>query len=100
MSGETDQNDHGDHEVEVHFKHVNEVEKAKFEMPKSATLAAAWDEAYIKLGIERTDKDTLQTAGDHPKPLANYLSLTLKALKEDKIVEDYRFEIVGPTGGA
>lgn len=91
---------HGDAEVELHFKHVNEVLTANFKMPGSATLQSAWDEAYVKLGVDRDPKDSLQTAGAHPKPLASYLALSLVALKGDKIIDAYNFEIAGPTGGA
>lgn len=91
---------HGPSEVELHFKHVNEVETANFKMPETATLVAAWDMAYLKMDIARGEKDTLQTAGGHPKAMASYLGFTLAALKDQKIVEAYNFEIVGPTGGA
>lgn len=90
----------GARELEVHFKDIPEAEQANFKMPETSTLQTAWDEAYVQMGLTRRPNDVLQTAGGHPKALANYLGFTLKALKDETIVDAYNFEIVAPTGGA
>lgn len=92
--------DGGDGKVQVHFKHVPEAEKANFKMPEISTLQVAWDQAYVELGIERGANDLLQTAGGHPQAMANYLGYTLAALKAERIIQTYNFEILAPTGGA
>jgi hypothetical protein len=93
-------NDGKNHEVEVHFRDIPEAEKTHFKMADASTLQAAWDEAYVQMEITKGQNDVLQTADDKPKAMANYLGLTLKALKDQKIVENYNFEIVAGTGGA
>lgn len=87
-------------EVQLHFKHIPEAEQASFKMPDTATLQAAWDQAYIQMGIERGANDVLQTAGGKPQSMQPYLSDTLERLKDEKIVSAYNFEIVAATGGA
>ena len=92
--------EHGREFVEVHVIHVNEVEKASFKEKLTATLQQVWDKSYLELKIQRKPKDIFQTAGQHPKSLMNYLGLTLKQAREQKVIEDFRFGIVSETGGA
>lgn len=87
-------------EVELRFKDIPEAEQANFKMPETATLQAAWDQAYDEMGLERGANDVLQTAGTAPVSMQPYLSYTLQRLKDEKIVHAYNFEIVAATGGA
>lgn len=87
-------------EVQLHFKDIPEAEQANFKMPETATLQAAWDQAYVEMGIERGQNDVLQTAGAKPESMQPYLSYSLQRLKDDKVVNAYNFEIVAATGGA
>lgn len=87
-------------EVQLHFKDIPEAEQATFKMAETATLQAAWDQAYVEMGIDRGPNDVLQTAGGKPQSMQPYLSYTLQRLKDEKIVNAYNFEIVAATGGA
>lgn len=89
-----------DHHVTVHVVHVNETEKVSFDEPESATLQKVWDDAYLKLKIERKPNDIFQTGGKKPVSLMSHLGLTLKHAREKKIISDYHFGIVHETGGA
>lgn len=97
-----DHENHDDHKdrVTVHVTHVNEVKKISFKEPITATLQQAWDNAYTKLEIAKDPKDIFQTAGKHPKSLMSYLTLTLRQAEHQKVIDDYKFEIVKETGGA
>lgn len=85
-------------EVKVEFEDVNAVETVDFRTSLATTLNAAWDEAATLLGEPRKPTDRLQTPGG--ADLMPYLGLTLRELKERKIVHAFKFQIVGPTGGA
>lgn len=85
---------------QLHFKHIPEAEQANFKMPASATLQAAWDQAYDEMKLTPDPNDVLQTAGGKPKSLQAYLSYTLARLKDERIITAYNFEIVRATGGA
>lgn len=85
---------------QLHFKHIPEAEQANFKMAKSTSLQAAWDQAYVEMGIARGANDVLQTAGGKPKSLQSYLGYTLAQLKDERIITAYNFEIVAATGGA
>lgn len=87
-------------EVQLHFKDIPEAEQANFKMPETATLQDAWDQAYVKMGVDRGPNDVLQTAGGKPESMQGYLSYTLQRLKDEKIVSAFNFEIVAATGGA
>ncbi len=82
----------------VEFEDVNAVETVDFRTPWDTKLNAAWDEAALKLEEPRKPTDRLQTPGG--VDLMPYLGLTLRELKERKIVTALKFQIVGPTGGA
>lgn len=86
--------------VEVHVIHVNEVERASFREKLTATLQQVWDRSYVELKIPHDPKDVFQTAGEHPKSLMNYLSLTLEAAHRQKVIENFHFGIASKTGGA
>jgi hypothetical protein len=85
-------------EAKVEFEDVNAVETVGFRTPLATTLNAAWEEAAGLLEEPRKPTDRLQTPGG--TDLMPYLGLTLRELKQRKIVEAYKFQIVGPTGGA
>jgi hypothetical protein len=85
-------------EPHVEFEDVNSLEKAEFRTPWSTKLTDAWNEAARLLEEPRKPNDHLQTPDG--KDLTPYLELTLRELKERKIVHALKFEIAGPTGGA
>ncbi len=82
----------------VEFEDVNAVETVEFRTPWQTKLTAAWNEAARLLEEPRKPTDRLQAPDG--KDLMPYLELTLRELKERKIVHALKFEIVGPTGGA
>ena len=84
--------------MKVEFEDVNAVDSVDFRTPLATTLNAAWDEAASLLEEPRKPTDRLQTPGG--VDLMPYLALTLGELKERKIVHAFKFQIVGPTGGA
>jgi len=86
--------------VTVQVVHVNETERVSFKESLQATLQQVWDEAYLKLHIERKPKDIFQTASEHPKSLMSYLGLTLAQAREQKVIADFCFGIASETGGA
>lgn len=100
VHSEDKMSDHRHDIVEVHVRHVNEVELAAFKVSRHATLRAVWDQAYLELKLAKQDKDTFQTAGDKPKSLTSYLAMTLEQAKEQGVITNYHFEIVSETGGA
>lgn len=87
-------------QVTVHVTHVNDVKKVSFHEPTTATLQKVWDDAYGKLEVAKDPKDIFQTAGKHPKSLMSHLTLTLHQAEQQKVIDDYKFEIVKETGGA
>lgn len=92
--------EHNRDTVEVHVIHVNEVEKASFKEKLTATLQQVWDKSYVKLEIPREPKDVFQTAGEKPKSLMSYLSLTLEEARKQGVIHDFHFGIASETGGA
>lgn len=91
--------DKRDH-VTVHVTHVNDVKKVNFHEPTTATLQNVWDDAYNHLNVVKDPKDIFQTAGKQPKSLLSYLPLTLHQAEQQKVIDDFKFEIVKETGGA
>lgn len=94
-----DHNDHHDR-VTAHVTHVNEVKKVNFKEPITATLQQVWDDAYTELKIAKDPKDIFQTADKQPKSLMSHLTLTLRQAEQQKVIDDFKFEIVKETGGA
>jgi hypothetical protein len=97
---EIEEAEHKHKDVEVHVMHVNEVEKASFKEPISATLRQVWDKSYIELKIARKPKDIFQTGGPKPKPLMSFLELSLEQARDQKVIDDFHFGIASETGGA
>jgi hypothetical protein len=89
--------EHHRKEPRVFFEDMNTNDDTHFRTPWNTTLSAAWDEAATKLE-PRTSEQRLQTPGG--VNLTPYLGLTLRELKERQIVAAFKFQIVGPTGGA
>ena len=85
-------------EAHVEFDDVNAVETVDFGTPWATKLTVVWDKAAVLLEEPRKPTDRLQTPGG--VDLMPYLQLTLHELKERKIVTAFKFQIVGPTGGA
>ena len=85
---------------EVHFEHVASLRRVSFRGHWEHTLKATWREAYEKLEEEPRVEDRLQTfAGTDVMP---FLDKKLGELDEHEheTFKDWRFQIVGPTGGA
>jgi hypothetical protein len=87
--------------VTVHVKHLGEHEKANFKVEISDTLQGIWNQAYIKLAIEKLDRDVFQAPrkNENPIDLGPYLALTLDAAQNQGLCDD-DFEIAARTGGA
>lgn len=86
------------HEPRVEFEDVNALRTVDFRTPWDTKLAAAWTEADTLLEEPRKPTDRLQTP--EGADLTPFLQLTLRELKERKIITALKFQIVGPTGGA
>lgn len=82
------------------WEHVPSLETVEFHAHWEWTLRHAWRKAYEKLKEEPRVEDRLQTVeGVDVMP---FLDKTLKELDEHhhKIFAHWRFQILGPTGGA
>lgn len=90
-----------DKDVTVHFRHIGELENANFKFDPDMTLQAAWDAAYAELGVTRDERDTLQAAvGSNVVDMMPYLGHTLAQLRDQDIINSFKFEIAASTGGA
>lgn len=86
------------HGPKVEFEDVNALKTVDFHTPWETRLDAAWTEADSLLEEPRKPDDRLQTP--EGTDLMPFLPLTLRKLKERKIITALKFQIVGPTGGA
>lgn len=85
-------------EPRVDFEDVNSSESTHFRQPWDTKLTDAWNEAAWRLEEPRKPDDRLQTPAG--VSLMSHLELTLRQLKERKIITELKFLIVGRTGGA
>lgn len=87
--------------VTIHVKHLAEHEKANFKVDLTDTLQQIWDQSYLKLEIERQERDVFQAPrkNDNPVDLTPHLALTLDQAQSQGFCED-DFEIAARTGGA
>ena len=83
---------------QVEFEHVNSLETVKFKADWDTPLKALWEEAYGLLEEPHRAEDRLQDA--HGSDLMPYLDLTLRVLRDRKLIRGHHFQIIGPTGGA
>jgi uncharacterized membrane protein YqiK len=88
-------------EVEVHFTHLGEREKAHFDVRVERSLQSIWDESYQKLEIAKGERDVLQAVhkAGNPTSLMEHLSLSLEEAQRQELC-GVRFEIAAATGGA
>jgi len=87
-----------DGRVKVFVTYVNTSMTVEFRMPRTATLKATFDQAYLELKeAPRPEDRYLCESGEN---LAPYLGLTLEELHKREICRHRRFQIAGPTGGA
>lgn len=90
-------------DVQVHFKHLGERERANFKVATDRTLQSIWDEAYGELKVEKTERDVLQAPADkkreNPVSLMDHLGLSLEQAQAQGLC-DKEFEIAAGTGGA
>lgn len=86
------------HDVEVQVKSLKTAETVKFKLNDSATLQSVWDTALTELNEVRNPGDTFRCAKG--QDLTNLLDQTLAQLQREKICDDRKFEIKGPSGGA
>ena len=95
--------DDDDGRVKVHFVHLRDLDAVDFRVDDDMTLGAIWQKAYLKLEVERDDRDVLQAPAKHEggqvTSLMPHLGLTLKDARHAKLCER-DFEIAGRTGGA
>jgi len=82
----------------VEFEHVGTSREVDFHASDEDTLQQLWDKAVELLKEPRGPEDRLQSFKG--TDLMPHLSLTLKQLKDQKIIDARKFQIVGPTGGA
>jgi hypothetical protein len=88
-------------DVQVHVRHVGELETVNFKISEEATLLEVWTKAYDELGIDKEERDALQAKhGNESIDLAPHLSVTLRQALSDGIITTLHFEIVAGTGGA
>jgi|SRR5580658_1566444 hypothetical protein len=84
--------------VKVWVTYVNTSVTVEFRMPRTATLKATFDQAYVELKeAPRAEDRYLCESGENLVP---HLGLTLEELHKRKICRHRRFQIAGPTGGA
>lgn len=87
-----------EHGPVVEFEHVASIQTVDFHANWNDLLLHIWDIAYSKLKEEKRPEDKLQTVdGVDVMP---YLNMTLRHLHDKKIAKGFKFQIVGPTGGA
>jgi hypothetical protein len=82
----------------VEFEHVGTSRDVEFHASEDETLQQLWDKAVDLLQETRGPQDRLQSFKG--TDLMPYLNLTLAQLKDEKIIDARKFQIVGPTGGA
>lgn len=88
-------------DVQVHVRHVGELETINFKISEEATLLDVWTKAYEKLGIEKEERDAFQAKhGNEAVDLTPHLGITIRQALADGVVKTLHFEIVAGTGGA
>ena len=95
--------DDNEDRVKVHFVHLRDLDAVDFRVDDDMTLEVIWEKAYLKLEVERDDRDVLQAPAKHEggqvTSLMPNLGLTLEQARNAKLCER-DFEIAGRTGGA
>ena len=88
-------------DVQVHVRHVGELETVNFKISEEATLLEVWTKAYDELGIQKEERDAFQAKiGNDAVDLTPYLTMPLRQAQADGIIKTLHFEIVAGTGGA
>jgi hypothetical protein len=82
----------------VEFEHIASIQTVDFHANWNDLLQHIWDIAYGKLKEERRPEDKLQTI--EGVDVMQYLNMTLRHLRDEKIAKSFKYQIVGPTGGA
>jgi hypothetical protein len=96
-------NEHGPQgpkEQNVQVKHLGEMEVANFKVVETVTLQGIWDEAYVKLDVQKADRDVFQAEfHGNTVSMMDHLGLTLAQAQQQNLC-DKKFEIAVRTGGA
>lgn len=88
-------------DVQVHVRHVGELETVNFKISEEATLLDVWTNAYAELEIEKEERDAFQAKhGNDAFDLTPHLGMTVRQAQAEGIVKTLHFEIVARTGGA
>lgn len=88
-------------DVQVHVRHVGELESVNFKISEEATLSDVWAAAYSELKIAKEERDSFQGKnGNEASDLTPHLGMTVRQAQADGVVKTLHFEIVAGTGGA